>query len=242
MKKKRLDQFLIDEKYFETKTKAQANIMAGNVLVNDIVITKSGYQIKEDSKIRIKEKIPFVSRGGIKLAGILDEWNIDVKEKIILDLGASTGGFTDCLLQRGASLIYAVDVGTNQLAHSLKTNHKCISIENTHANKLDTIIFDPKPQWAVIDVSFISLKKIIHKVLEIITDKRIIALYKPQFEVGEKIPNFKGIVKDDKYSLDGIKDFDSFLRQDDFFIKRYYPCVIKGPKGNQEYFIEIMRS
>jgi len=239
MKKIRLDQYLTDNGLFESKSKAQGNILAGNVLVNDKVITKCGYQLNENDNIRIKEKIPYVSRGGIKLAGFLDEQKIDVADKIFIDVGSSTGGFTDCLLKRGTRLVYAVDVGTNQLAMKLRNDDRVISLEQFHANDLNTYNFDPKPEWAVIDVSFISLEKIIKSVMDTISGGKILALYKPQFEIGHLIPNFKGIVKDNEITLDGINKFGIFVKQYNYYIKSFSPCVISGPKGNREYFLEI---
>ena len=192
----RLDQLLIKKNLAETKSKAQSMIMAGQVLVNDKIITKSGNSFKENSLIKIKKLHPqWVSRGAYKLLKAIDHFGIDIKNKTCLDIGSSTGGFTEVLLKKNAKKIYSIDVGTNQLHEKLRKEKKIISIENFNAKYLDKSIIDDKIDIVVCDVSFISLTKVIEPSLKIVsTNAEIIALIKPQFET-KKMNLKKGIVK-----------------------------------------------
>lgn len=158
--KKRLDVLLVELGYFETREKAKREIMIGNVIINDRIETKAGTQFKEENikDIRIKNKLKFVSRGGLKLEKAITYWNLDFKDKIILDIGASTGGFTDCALQNGAIKVFANDVGTNQLDYKLRSDERVISLEQIHVKDLE---LQEKVDYIVIDVSFISLTKVI---------------------------------------------------------------------------------
>ncbi|SQA14439.1 16S/23S rRNA (cytidine-2'-O)-methyltransferase TlyA [Streptobacillus moniliformis] len=184
--KKRLDVLLVELGYFETREKAKREIMIGNVIINDRIETKAGTQFKEENikDIRIKNKLKFVSRGGLKLEKAITYWNLDFKDKIILDIGASTGGFTDCALQNGAIKVFANDVGTNQLDYKLRSDERVISLEQIHVKDLE---LQEKVDYIVIDVSFISLTKVIPFFTKFSKeDTKVIALIKPQFEVGEK--------------------------------------------------------
>ena len=162
--KKRLDLILVERGLFETREKAKREIMVGNVIVNEQAVTKAGTNFKDDEKlnIRIKNKLRYVSRGGLKLEKAIKEWELDFNDKLVLDIGASTGGFTDCALQNGAKRVYSVDVGTNQLDWKLRNDDRVVSIEETHIKDLTPEnIENNKVDYIVIDVSFISLTKVI---------------------------------------------------------------------------------
>ena len=185
-KKMRLDEYLVENEYFENLDVAQRQIMIGNVIINEQKIEKAGeiINIEKIKSIRIKEKdIPYVSRGGLKLEKAIKEFNLDFENKIVMDIGASTGGFTDCALQNGAKFVYAVDVGTNQLDWKLRTNNKIKSIENKHINNLEKEDIEDEIDTIVMDISFISIKRVLHKIEEFLKkDGFTVFLIKPQFD------------------------------------------------------------
>ena len=197
MMKKRLDLILVERELFETREKAKREIMAGNVIVNEQVETKAGTMFMDNDKlkIRIKDKLKYVSRGGLKLEKAIKTWDLDFKDKLVLDIGASTGGFTDCALQNGAKYVYSVDVGKNQLDWKLRNDERVLSLEEMHIKDLkQEDINNEKVNFIVIDVSFISLTKVIPYFKKFLAKTgKIVMLVKPQFEVGrEKIGrNFK---------------------------------------------------
>ena len=235
----RLDQLLIKKNLAETKSKAQSMIMAGQVLVNDKIITKSGNSFKENSLIKIKKLHPqWVSRGAYKLLKAIDHFGIDIKNKTCLDIGSSTGGFTEVLLKKNAKKIYSIDVGTNQLHEKLRKEKKIISIENFNAKYLDKSIIDDKIDIVVCDVSFISLTKVIEPSLKLVsTNAEIIALIKPQFET-KKMNLKKGIVKDSlihKQVCTQISDW--FKAKINTKVVGLVESPITGPKGNIEFLI-----
>lgn len=239
--KVRLDQLLVDKGYFESREKAKRSIMAGDVIINENAITKAGTMIKEETikSIRIKNKLNFVSRGALKLQGAINVWNIDFKNKIVLDIGASTGGFTDCSLKYGARYIYSVDVGTNQLAYSLRQNSKVKSIENTHINKLKLEdLNEGLADIVVADVSFISLTKIIEYVYKFSkNESSCVLLIKPQFEVGSENIGKNGIVKEEKHRQYAISKVVSEIKKYNYDIVGIEESPIKGTKGNVEYLM-----
>ena len=239
LKKLRLDQILFERKLAKSKSKAQAMIMAGQVYVDGKLIIKSGINFKTDSLIKIKNLGPdWVSRGALKLIKALDENKINVNNKICIDLGASTGGFTDVLVQRGAKKVYAVDVGTNQLHEKLKKNKKVLNIEKTNARYLTKDIINELIEILVCDVSFISLKKVILPNLDLLKNKSIIiVLIKPQFE-SKKNETKKGIVKDvqiHKRICEEIKIW--FEYECNCEVLNIIESPIKGPKGNIEFLL-----
>ena len=239
IKKQRLDQILFNRNLAESKSKAQAMIMAGQVFVEGIKINKSGFNIKQDSLIEIKNLGPeWVSRGAIKLIRALDAHNIQVRDKICIDLGSSTGGFTDVLIQRGAKKIYAVDVGTNQLHEKLKKNTKVISLEKTNARYLTKEIISELIEILVCDVSFISLKKVIVPNLNLLKNKStIIALIKPQFE-SKKNESKKGVVRDNQIHERICNETKNWFESDcGCKVLSIIESPIKGPKGNVEFLI-----
>jgi len=198
MKKERLDNLLVRLGLFPSRNKAVSEIMAGNVLVNETPALKAGQMVSADALIRIKKKFPYVSRGALKLIHALDTFQIDVKDKIAIDIGASTGGFTEILLEKGASLVYAVDCGTNQLDWKLRSNPRVISMEKINARYIDKYEFNPKPQIATIDVSFISITKILLPLIHILEKNfKIITLIKPQFELEKTKVGKKGLVAEE---------------------------------------------
>lgn len=242
-KPSRLDQRLVELGLAETGSRAQALIMAREVLVDGEVKDKPGTRVAQSASIDIKEKLKYVSRGGVKLEGALKVFNIDPTPKTCLDIGASTGGFTDCLLQSGAKKVYAIDVGKGLLAWKLRQDKRVVVMEKINARYL-TPDHIPEPiQLAVIDVSFISLALIIPSVLSVLdSPAEIIPLVKPQFEAGKDQVGKGGVVRDEqviKATVDKISDFAGSIGLKE---KGRAPSPIKGPKGNQEYFLYLLSS
>ncbi len=239
IKKLRLDQILFNRKLAETKSKAQAMIMAGQVYVEGKVINKSGLNINPNSIIEIKNLGPdWASRGALKLIKALDVNNINLENKVCMDLGASTGGFTDVLVQRGAKKVYAVDVGTNQLHEKLKKNTKVLNLEKINARYISEDLISELIELLVCDVSFISLKKVILPNLGLLKNQStIIVLIKPQFE-SKRNETKKGIVKDNeihKRICDEIKIW--FEYKCNCEVINIIESPIKGPKGNREFLL-----
>jgi 23S rRNA (cytidine1920-2'-O)/16S rRNA (cytidine1409-2'-O)-methyltransferase len=238
-KKKRLDQILVDKNLVDSKSKAQAMIMAGQIYVEGKQIMKSGLNFSEESLIEVKNLGPiWVSRGALKLIKALDKFTIIVMGKICLDIGSSTGGFTDVLLKKGAKKIYAVDVGTNQLHEKIKKNSKVISLEKTNARYLKNENFKEVIDIMVCDVSFISLKKVILPNLKLLSiNSIIIVLIKPQFE--SKINELKkGVVRDSqihKRICNEINDW--FINECKCDVIGIIESPIRGPKGNIEFLL-----
>ena len=238
-KKQRLDQILVDRNLVISKSKAQAMIMAGQVYVEGKKIIKSGLNFKTNSLIEIKNLGPkWVSRGALKLIKAIENYKIEIKNKVCLDIGSSTGGFSQVLLQKKAKKIFAVDVGTNQLHEKLKKEKNIISIENFNARYLDEKIIPEKIDLIVCDVSFISLKKVIYPSLKLLSkNAEIIALIKPQFET-QKINLRKGVVRDNAIHKDicyGIGDW--FSKICAAKVIGIVQSPITGPKGNLEFLI-----
>ena len=212
--------------------------MIGNVIINEQKIEKAGeiINIEKIKSIRIKEKdIPYVSRGGLKLEKAIKEFNLDFENKIVMDVGASTGGFTDCALQNGAKFVYAVDVGTNQLDWKLRTNNKIKSIENKHINNLEKEDTEDEIDIIVMDISFISIKRVLHKIEEFLKkDGFTVFLIKPQFEA-EREDIEKGIVKDTDVHKKIIDDIVEEAKKYNLYLQNLTESPIKGTKGNTEY-------
>jgi len=241
MAKVRLDQLLVDRGFYQSREKAKANIMAGKILVEEQKIDKAGTKVPEDAGIRIiGEVIPFVSRGGLKLAGAVENFNIELKNKIVLDIGASTGGFTDCALQNGAQRVFAVDVGYGQLAWKLRQDSRVISMERTNARYLTLEQLGEVVDFVTIDVAFISLEKILPVVPPLLsTAGQIIALIKPQFEAGKEYVGKKGVVRDQKVHQQVIEKVLGVSRQLNLVVKGLYYSPIRGPEGNIEYLLYL---
>ena len=242
--KERLDKYLTDLGYFDTKSKASAAILAGHVKINDEYITKSGYQINLAKEYEIEVKsMPFVSRGGFKLKKAIDTFNPIIKDRVCFDAGASTGGFTDCLLQNGAKFVYAVDVGYGQLDWKIRSDEKVKTIEKTNLKicTFDDIYTQGEDvaDLLVSDLSFISLTKVLPNLKTLLNPNfhEMICLIKPQFEAGKDLVEKGGVVKNPKVHLDIIKNVISHARSLDLKINDLTYSPIKGPHGNIEYLI-----
>lgn len=239
-KKGRIDRLLVERGLAESLEKALAVIMAGKVLAQGNVVDKPGTEVKRDVKITILEQSPYVSRGGLKLEGALKHFNMDVRNMATLDIGASTGGFTDCLLKRGAKKVFAVDVGKGLLDWHLRNDKRVVVLEGRNIRYLESKDIGEKVDAAVIDISFISLKKVIPKAREFIKDKgTILALIKPQFEAEKKEVGKKGIIKDPEIHKKVIDKIKTFSKDLGFIVKGVSESAIKGAKGNKEFWIYL---
>ena len=241
MAKKRLDTVLVEQGFFDTRSKAQAAIMAGQILVNDLKIDKPGTQVTDEVKIKIiGNKLPYVSRGGLKLEKALKVFPISLNDKTVADIGASTGGFTDCSLQNGARKVYAIDVGYGQLAWSLRNDERVVNMERTNVRYLDETSLPEKIQIATIDVAFISLDKVLPAVRKLLnTDGCVIALIKPQFEAGRDKVGKKGVVREPKVHEEVIEKVIEMAKEEKFGIGGLDYSPIKGPEGNIEYLLYL---
>ncbi len=234
-KKERLDKLLVERGFVESREKAQRLIMAGKVFVNNQRVDKAGTKVGVNSFIFIKEKEKYVSRGGYKLERGIKVFNWDVKDKVCIDIGASTGGFTDCLLQHGARKVYAVDVGRNQLNEKLRLDERVISLEKTNARYLNEDIIPEKLDCFVSDVSFISVLKILPNLCNLLKDNAEgIILIKPQFELSKKEVK-DGIVKDKNLHIKAIKNVLSKLEESCYCVKDITYSDTWGPEGNIEF-------
>lgn len=243
-KKERLDKILVDLGYFENKSKASAAILAGNVMIGTEVITKAGYQIDPTKEYDFQVKsMPFVSRGGFKLKKALESFDVVVKDRICLDAGASTGGFTDCLLQNGAKFVYAADVGYGQLDWKIRSSKQVKTIEKTNLRTCAySDIYDtdePVADLLVSDLSFISLEKILPNLKTLMNPDfhEMVCLIKPQFEAGKELVEKGGVVKDKKVHVDVIQNVIDCVKELGYTIKGLTYSSIKGPAGNIEYLI-----
>ncbi len=237
--KMRLDRFLVEKGLVKSRQRAQALIMEGKVRVNGLEVAKAGISVYTDSKIEILgEPFPFVSRGGVKLAHAVKHFRIPVSRKVCLDVGASTGGFTDCLLQNGAKKVYSVDVGYGQLAWKLRTDPRVICLERQNVRHLTRKQIPEPIDLATIDVSFISLKLVVPVVRRFLADGgMLLALIKPQFEVGKGKVGKGGVVRDPGEHERVIEETSDFLIADGWKIKGVVESPLLGPKGNKEFFI-----
>ncbi|MDD3224907.1 MAG: TlyA family RNA methyltransferase [Clostridium sp.] len=238
--KDRLDILLVNKGLFESRERAKASIMAGEIFIDNIRHDKCGEKVSVNSNIEFKgEKMPYVSRGGFKLEKSIKTFNIELSDKICFDIGESTGGFTDCMLQNGASEVFAVDVGYGQFAWKLRTNPKVHCLERTNVRYLKSSdIEGAKGNFASIDVSFISLKKVLPAVVNLLCeDGEIAALIKPQFEAGREKVGKKGVIKDPRVHIEVIESVVDFLIEKNLKIKGLTYSPIKGPEGNIEYLI-----
>lgn len=235
--KERLDILLTEKNFFESRSKAQSMIMLGKILVDGKKIEKSGTLINRDSKIEILgNEMPFVSRGGFKLKKALEVFKINLNKKICADIGASTGGFSDCMLQNGAKKIYAIDVGYGQLAWKLRQDERIVNLERTNIRNVSQDFFAEKLNFCSIDVSFISLEKVLPVAKNFLTDDgEIVALIKPQFEAGRENVGKKGVVKDKKIHFAVIEKILNFSQEINLKICGLDFSPIKGPEGNIEY-------
>jgi 23S rRNA (cytidine1920-2'-O)/16S rRNA (cytidine1409-2'-O)-methyltransferase len=234
--KQRLDNLLVAKELAENKKIAQALIMAGKVTVSGRVITKPGTQVDEDAELELAEKLPYVSRGGIKLAQALDEFKLDVASLTAMDVGASTGGFTDCLLQRGAKRVYAIDVGYGQLDYKLRQDPRVVVMErvNTH----HPFSLPEKVNTATIDLSFISVTSVMPNVIEHLMEPGyIIVLFKPQFEAKRNEVPKGGVIKDPQVHALVLGRFIVWATEHDLRLRGLVASPILGAEGNKEFLV-----
>ena len=243
-KKKRLDLLIVEMGLVNSRQRGQALIMAGNVLVNNRQIDKCGALVAKDDDIVLKENdMPYVSRGGLKLEKALQAFQIQVDGLVCLDVGASTGGFTDCLLQYGARCVFAVDVGYGQLAWKLRQDPRVVVIERTNIRHMSAESLPQPVDCVTIDVSFISLKIVVPAVLKHLKKNGIIfAHIKPQFEVGKGKVGRGGVVRDPALHDEVIKKLSDFFTDIGLFCESIIPSPISGRKGNKEFIIFLQRT
>ena len=238
--KVRLDQALLLRGFADSRQRAKALIIGGKVLVGGAPASKAGAMVPEDALIELRgEDIPYVSRGGLKLEAALDGFHIDATGMVAMDVGASTGGFTDCLLKRGASRVYAVDVGYGQFDWRLRNDPRVVLLERTNIRHMEPEAIGGPVDIAVIDVSFISLRIVAPKVAEFLRRPggMIVALVKPQFEVGRENVGKGGIVRDEERRMEALEDVISCMQEAGLRVQGRMESPIRGQKGNVEYLI-----
>lgn len=241
--KERLDKLLVTRGLVGSRERARAMILAGKVVVNDHTIDKAGTAVAVDVAIRLKgEDIPYVSRGGLKLAKALETFAVETGDRVAIDVGASTGGFTDCLLQHGAARVYAVDVGYGQLAWSLREDPRVVNLERTNIRDLKAESLTTLPDLAVIDASFISLEKVLPATLALLAEPAdILALIKPQFEVGKGQVGKGGVVRDPEMHAAVIERIRTFAESLGCTVSDVTESPVLGPKGNREFLIHLRK-
>ena len=237
MAKKRLDVLLVEQGLAESRQKAQAAIMAGAVYVNDQKVDKAGAPTEEGARLEVRgQTLPYVSRGGLKLEKAMAVFPIALEGKVAADIGASTGGFTDCMLQNGAAKVYAVDVGYGQLAWSLRSDERVVCLERTNARYLSREQIPEPLDFASIDVSFISLKLILPPLRALMgPEGQVVCLVKPQFEAGKDKVGKKGVVRDPAVHREVLEHFLEHAAQAGFTVSGLTYSPIRGPEGNIEY-------
>ncbi len=235
----RIDRLLVDRGLVESRERGHALILAGQVLVNGQKQDKAGALVPEDAELRILgEVLPYVSRGGLKLAAALQEFGLSADGKVALDVGASTGGFTDCLLQHGAKKVYAVDVGYGQMAWKIRQDPRVTTIERVNIRAIEPALVPEPVDIAVIDVSFISLEKVVPSILQFLRPgAELVALIKPQFEVGREQVGKGGIVRDEAARTTAVTRITEFIGSLGFKVKGVIPSPITGQDGNVEFLI-----
>lgn len=239
MKNYRLDVYLHDKGYASSRERAKELILSNSVFVDDNLITKPSYPVNDDVKIKITREL-YVSRGYVKIEKAMQVFDINIENKTAVDIGASTGGFTDYLLKHGAKKVYAVDVGTGQLHNSLRNDDRVINQENTNFRHIDTSIFTDDIDIITVDVSFISLKHILPKIVEISHNSTdIVALVKPQFEAGKENIGKKGIVKDKQVHLEVLNNLNNYIKINNLNLINIAYSPIKGASGNIEYLTHL---
>ena len=240
--KQRLDLLLVERGLAESREQARRLIMAGEVMVDNQVSDKPGRTVGRDVELRVKTPLPYVSRGGQKLAAALDAFPVDVAGRVGLDVGASTGGFTDCLLQRGAARVFAVDVGYGQLAWKLRSDPRVVPIERTNIRHLEQLPAGALADLAVIDASFISLALVLPPTLRLLTPEApVVALIKPQFEAGQDDVGKGGVVRDAKVHARVLHETVALAAELGFGVGGLIPSPLLGPAGNVEFLIWLVR-
>lgn len=244
LKKQRIDLLMVERGLVPSRERAQAEIMAGNVFVNGQRVDKAGDRIDSQANIDIRgEAIPYVSRGGLKLEKALASFNIDLKDKVCIDIGASTGGFTDCMLKNGASKVFAVDVGYGQLAWSLRQDPRVVCMDRTNIRYVKPEDIGELADFASIDVSFISLVKVLPAVIKLLReDGELVCLIKPQFEAGRDKVGKKGVVRDKGVHGEVLESIVGWVVQEDLMPRGLGFSPIKGPEGNIEYLLYLSKT
>lgn len=239
--KERIDKLMVQLQLAGSRERARALILAGRVVVDDQTIDKVGTQVDTAASIRLRgEDIPYVSRGGLKLARALECFDIIVSGRIAIDVGASTGGFTDCLLQNGAAKVFAVDVGYGQLAWKLRDDDRVVNLERTNIRHLTADQLDSTPDLAVIDASFISLEKVLPATITLLSScSDIVALIKPQFEVGKGQVGKGGVVRDPQQHAQVVEKIKLVADQLGCQVVEVCESPVLGPKGNREFLIHL---
>ncbi len=238
-KKERLDILLVEKGIFTSRERAKTSIMAGKIFVDGQRVDKAGEKVNVDAEIIFKgQEIPYVSRGGLKLEKAMKEFGISLNEKTCMDIGASTGGFTDCMLQNGAKKVFSVDVGYGQFAWKLRTDPRVVCMERTNIRYVTPEDIGEPIDFASIDVSFISLKKIMPATKNLLSDKgEVVALIKPQFEAGKEKVGKKGVVRDINVHKEVVQSIVDYLYSEDLNVLALSYSPIKGPEGNIEYLV-----
>ncbi len=240
----RLDQYLFQNNLAASRERAKALIMAGIVYVNNEKTDKAGTMIKEDAVVEVRgQDLAYVSRGGLKLEKAMKEFNINLQDKICMDIGASTGGFTDCMLQNGASKVYAIDVGYGQLAWKLRCDERVVNMERTNIRNVTCEEISEKPQFFSVDVSFISLSHIFPVANAIMSENaQGVCLIKPQFEAGKELVGKKGVVREKSTHILVVKKAINIANNNGFAVKALSFSPIKGPEGNIEFLMHVEKS
>lgn len=238
-KKERLDILLVEKGIFTSRERAKTSIMAGKIFVDGQRVDKAGEKINVDADIIFKgQEIPYVSRGGLKLEKAIKEFGVNLKDKVCMDIGASTGGFTDCMLQNDANKVFSIDVGYGQFAWKLRTDSRVVCMERTNIRYVTPEDLGELTDFASIDVSFISLKKIMPATLSLLNESgEVVALIKPQFEAGKEKVGKKGVVRDINVHKEVVLDIVEFLISQNLNILSVSYSPIKGPEGNIEYLV-----
>lgn len=243
-KKTRLDVAVFEQGYAPSREKAKAIIMAGIVYVNNQKVDKAGFELKEGDVLEVRGKtLQYVSRGGLKLEKAMQEFPITLEGKVCMDVGASTGGFTDCMLQNGAVKVYSVDVGYGQLAWKLRTDERVVNLERTNFRYATREQIPDEIDFASVDVSFISLKHILPNLNTLLApDGQAVCLIKPQFEAGKEKVGKKGVVRDLNVHLEVVENVINLAVENGFSVMGLQFSPIKGPEGNIEYLIYLNKS
>ncbi len=241
--KQRLDLLVVEKGLFPSREKAKKSIMAGLVKVDGKVVDKPGTEVRINALLEIAgPAVPYVSRGGLKLAKAVSEFGLYLEGKIVVDVGASTGGFTDCVLQKGAAKVYTIDVGYGQLDWKLRQDPRIVNLERTNIRYFNPDLLKETPDFVTIDVSFISLEKVLPKVSEFVPPGgQVVALIKPQFEAGRDKVGKKGVVRDPDIHTSVIQKIINAAAKLDFTCKGLTYSPVKGPEGNIEYLVYIVK-
>ncbi|NLY43563.1 MAG: TlyA family RNA methyltransferase [Clostridiaceae bacterium] len=241
--KKRIDVLLMERGLVESREKAKSLIMAGQVYCDNQKVDKPGTKVPQDVPLEVRgDMLRYVSRGGLKLEKAINQFKIDVKDKVAMDIGASTGGFTDCMLQKGAKKVYAVDVGYGQLAWKLRQDSRVVVMERTNIRYVEPQHIEEQVDFISIDVSFISLKLVLPVAVRLLKDNgEIVCLIKPQFEAGREMVGKKGVVRDKKVHEEVVRDIIRFAQSIQLVVLDLSYSPVRGPEGNIEYLLYLKK-